>query len=291
MEAHARIVMAKGALDRLADPKFPHELRLQIMKEGVAEWTTWWHIAHDTIIEELRQKLYKSVLFPFWDHSRAKYAAVKYAAEEAFLENVIFKVEASGNVAAPLLASIGDRLRYLDLSTYVNGYRSSQQDASEDQSCSMITKSMSLLKSCFPNLKACVLTLNLLIEKHSVRDFLRPSDSFEEQLLRLRNRRGRDDQTNIAVEVEELFEAFATRGPGKLQFVRVRCARNKGVYAPPFCGPLFPVAGIMETESQDGSLGKELLKRAYKLVRTTPKPVEEQKKYNPFESEIWPLRR
>jgi hypothetical protein len=291
MEAHARIVMAKGALDRLADPKFPHELRLQIMKEGVAEWTTWWHIAHDTIIEELRQKLYKSVLFPFWDHSRAKYAAVKDAAEEAFLENVIFKVEASGNVAAPLLASIGDRLRYLDLSTYVNGYRSSQQDASEDQSCSMITKSMSLLKSCFPNLKACVLTLNLLIEKHSVRDFLRPSDSFEEQLLRLRNRRGRDDQTNIAVEVEELFEAFATRGPGKLQFVRVRCARNKGVYAPPFCGPLFPVAGIMETESQDGSLGKELLKRAYKLVRTTPKPVEEQKKYNSFESEIWPLRR
>jgi hypothetical protein len=193
------------------------------------------------------------------------------------LENVIFKVEPTGNVAAPLLASIGARLHYLDLPTYVNGYRSSQQDVPEGQSCSTITKSMALLKSCFPNLKTCVLTLDLWTENHSVRDFLRPSDSFEEQLSRLRKRRGRDDQTNIAAEVEELFEAFAATGPGKLQFVRVRCARDKGVYAPPFCGPLFPVAGVMETESQDRSLGPRLLERAYRLVPVDPEMTKEKR--------------
>jgi hypothetical protein len=69
------------------------------------------------------------------------------------LEKVIFKVEATGNVAAPLLASIGARLHYLDLFTYVDGCRSLQQDASEGQLCSTISKCIGLLKSCFPNLK------------------------------------------------------------------------------------------------------------------------------------------
>jgi hypothetical protein len=94
----------------LANPKLPYELRLQIMKEGVAECTSWWHIAYDTTIDDLRKAVFEFVVFPYYDHGRAVYAAVRDAAEQAFLENVIFKVEVTGNVAAPLLASIGDRL-------------------------------------------------------------------------------------------------------------------------------------------------------------------------------------
>jgi hypothetical protein len=63
-EAHAKLVMAKGALDRLADPDFPHELRLQIMKEGVVECTSWWYIAHDTTIDDLRKAVYEFVFSP-----------------------------------------------------------------------------------------------------------------------------------------------------------------------------------------------------------------------------------
>jgi hypothetical protein len=310
MEAHARLAMAKGALDRLADPDFPHELRLQVMKEGVSECTTWLYIAHGTNLDDMRNAVYDFLVFPFWDYSRAKYAAVREAAEQAFLESVIFKVELShsitlnsaiGNAAlSPLLATIGARLHYLDLSTYIDGSRISHQDILEGTSCRPITRCMDSLKRHFPNLKTCVLTLDLRSNALYYHSSSSPPAHFDQWPSHNRIPRDPSDQSYLTAEVAELFEAFATRGLGKLQFIRIRCTRDKviwiraqgasrgrheTVYEPSYCGPLVKVdrAYVTEVRSRDGSLGRELLERVYRLVPVppTPEPVE-QKKYNSF---------
>jgi hypothetical protein len=111
-------------------------------------------------------------------------------------------------------------------------------------------------------------------------------DRFDEWLSSKTRSSDPDGRSHLTFSVSELFEAFATQGPGKLQFVRMRCTRDKGAssgrhktaYEPSHCGPLVKVdrVYVSEVESQDGSLGRELLERAYRLVPTDPKLVREK---------------
>lgn len=103
----------------------------------------------------------------------------------------------------------------------------------------------------------------------------------------------RHDRSQAAIEGADLFEAFAKRGPGKSQLVRIRCirgilgwgfleeshsVRHERVPEPFHYGPLVKVDSneITEAEAQIKLVGRRLLEDAYRLVRTGPRLVKEE---------------
>lgn len=293
--------MARSALKRLADPSFPPELRLEVMKAGVPFGTTWWYIAPGKTMKDLRNAAYHSLLPLVSDQShihdsavdQQTYSIIKDAAEQAFLGNVIFNIqlhwsmtmhnETSSVVDSMLLRSIGAHMHYLDMSAHVTARRGYRPGTSSSLPCLRIIRSMGSIKHHFPNLKVCILTLDVRASETYISELL---ERFNQQLLQPEGTaKARNERTQAVIEGADLFEAFAKRGPGKSQFVRIRCIRgilweerHERVAEPFHYGPLVKVDSteITEAEAQIKSVGRRLLEDAYRIVRTGPRLVKEE---------------
>lgn len=251
--------MVSDVQKRFVDPSFPPELRLQVLKAGVPYSSTrelrrYWSMEQ---FEVLKTEAHDELLFPPWDdlyerdpsryiyedpvvRSTAEQAfleTVGSTAEQAFLETVILKIGINETLPflrledrMPGLNTIPDaiksRIHYLDLSTTVNGTWDRPYDKLPLHVAwsRRATASMDMLKVHFPNLKACVLNLELAFCM-----FGPPRQPFGSEALQWTTGTEADFssfqmrfdpntdcfETSLPVEVSNLFDAFIAKGPGK----------------------------------------------------------------------------
>lgn len=177
------------------------------------------------------------------DHRGTREASdiIKGAAEQAFLETVIFKLGI--NSALPTVADkdfnpsfscfpqyIGPRIHYLDLVSTVRGLYNphSEPPPLNVASCRNTATCMEMLKSHFTNLKACILTLDIRIGPTGYAPMSQatpPCQPFDQSMLLWPTTTDTDTtiiRPTLATEIATLFDAFVTKGSGKSQFVRIR---------------------------------------------------------------------
>ena len=284
--------MVSDAQKHFVDATFPPELRLQVMKAGVPYNTICKLSLHRSMktIEDLRTEAHGLLLFPWYQldpwADEETCNIIKSVAEQAFLERAIFKLCINGTL--PILQrgdwmsglssipeTIGSRIHYLELSTFVRGYydRDDQQGSLEFAWCRKAMSCMDMLKRQFTNLKACVLTIDLYFDS----GFESEVQPFDQKVPHWTSRTfcrafGRFE-TSLAAEISNLFDAFIATGPGKAQFVRVRFIPSSSHHyytSEPVCyGPLIKVdREKMAVELEKVSFGAQLFKDAYRLMRT-----------------------
>jgi len=209
---------------------------------------------------------------------------VKSTAEQAFLETVIFKLDIDRTMPrinhwssdlASFTETSGTRLRYLNLKTAIMGFYDSPVEEYElDFSwCRMAVTYMETLKRCFPNLKACVLTLDIRINAGRTP----PGQPFDQTRLLQGTSMDQELGPTLGSEAARVFDAFVAKGPGKSQFVRMRYfpggsqSMETGEelrYWPLYYGSLVKVdREKMAAESQNESFGAQLFKEAYRPAR------------------------
>jgi hypothetical protein len=296
--------MAKSTLERLTDPSFPPELRLQVMAAGVQYGTTHWHADLLENIEGLRDAAFSSLLHPEpWDSASRSFnptwldeqarGVLAETAEQAFLENAIIGIGIDifsvanehkldeRTTSSPLLMQIGARIRHLNLVLFIRTW-----DTTFYESCDYLyyggfpVQYMNTLKARCPNLKTCVLTADIV--RFEYRDgqprepLPPPLTIFEPRVLQSQ---GLNPHHTLLLEMSELFEIFADAETGKASFVRVRYSDGNEVYsltplvASHHYGPLVQVerskpAGLSQTSQT--SLGARLVDLAYRLERSGP---------------------
>lgn len=206
-------------------------------------------------------------------------------AKQAFLETTIFQIEAT--FTSPdstqrisilgVLAAVGARIHHLDVAVPVN-MNDFALPENQDDMC-MATRTMESLKPYFPNLKTCVLTLDVRFypanEFHKI--FYPGSSSaapFDEKLLETVC--DLDDELKpLHYGIADLFDQFVDVGPGNSQFVRIRF---HSIPDPPVQGQeqtaeCFSYGPLVKAERVDGEeapIGGHLIDAAYKLERTGP---------------------
>lgn len=296
----ARSVMVSDVQKRFVDPSFPPELHLQVMKAGVPYNTTSKLSLYRSMksIEGLRNEAHGLLLFPPREHwyqldpwaDEEISKIIRSTAEQAFLETAIFKL--CINDSLPVLKhgdwmsglslipeTIGSRIHYLDLTTIVQGHWSPY-----DQSfflnvdwCRKTVTCMEILKLRFPNLKACVLTLDLCFASKdgTVRQ------PFDQSYLQWATGRGANFdrfETSLLAEASSLMNAFVANGPGKSQFVRIRDFSGAPYHVDKaesvHYGPLVRVnCDKMAASPEKASFGTQLFEAAYRLARNCEQTV------------------
>jgi hypothetical protein len=310
-ENFARSVMICDVHKRFASASFPPELRLQVMKAGIPCGTTC-ELSRNKLMKTVRDLIaeaYDLLLSPpqqKHSYERDPWADLESAevirrrAEQAFWETVIFKFGVGVAVPTPfyydwgcglayLSKTIGAQIRHLHLVSLVEGLYGpyGEQYPLAVASLQKDVKNMDTVKLRFPNLKACVLTLDFRV--HPVDVFTSHRyPPFDQSFLLWAGRTETDTShinTTVAAEVASLFDAFVAKGPGRSQFVRIRymCASQPlhadgGKLYEPFCyGPLVKVdCEKMAKDSPDESFGTQLLKHAHQLARADPWSVSER---------------
>jgi hypothetical protein len=288
----ARSVMVSDVQKRFADPKFPPELRLQVMKAGIPYNTTSKLSLSQSMktIEGLRNEAHGLLLFPPREHSyqldpwadEETTNIIKSAAEQAFLETAIFKLGINHSLPisehrdwmsglSSIPETIASRIHYLDLNTFVQGHWSplGQHLFLDVDWCQKTVTCMDILKLHFPNLKTCVLTLDLYFGAR----YEKVHQPFDQSFLQWAM--GRDanlgcPDTSLPGEASSLMNAFVAKGPGKSQFVRIRDFPQGSYEARSVhYGPLVRVdCEKMAASHEDGSFGTQLFESAYRLART-----------------------
>jgi hypothetical protein len=287
----ARSVMVSDVQRLFVDPSFPPELRLQVMKAGVPSNTTCnlsvfssmktivdlRNEAHDLLLSPARELWYQ--VDPWADEETAN--IFKSVAEQAFLETAMFKLVIDRSLPAledegwlsgvtSLSETIGPRIHYLHMNTTTQGSYYWQRPVNVTW-CRKLITGMEMLKVHFPNLKACILTLDICFASAHAH----PDEAFNQRVLQWTA--GTDTEysisgTSLVAEVTALFNVFITKGPGKSQFVPIRyfTSGSHDHYSedPIYYSPLVKVdCGKMAAESEKGSLGTQLLEKAYCLER------------------------
>lgn len=306
VEARLKAATAKDAHKRFASPSFPPELRLEVMKAGVLQNTSSWHVnSRGDTVDKMRNRAFSSLLpSSLWNSKKLRFdptwldsnvrGILANAAKQAFLENMIFKIDARFTmiggrpcfVIPQLLEDIGAHMNYLELAIctrmdnvalpkHPNKIRNAIQD-------------MKSLKRHFPHLKTCILTLDVSFRVAGVLTRLHAGNAptfpmFDKRLLQSScSPHASSDLRTLSDSFAKLFEVFADEGPGKSRFVRIR-SRSM----PPWTldeptdehckhfsyGPLVRAERI---DSEDTSLGARLVDAAYKLDRIGPRLLSEE---------------
>jgi hypothetical protein len=244
----ARSVMVSDTQNRLVDPTFPPELRLQVMKAGVPRSTSCnLQLARSwRTVDDLRNLAYNMLLSPPRDqwYQRDPWADqettdnIRSTAKQAFLETVMFKIDlttsfatlrhhSASSASPPLLRAtgahtaaahmqqltFGARIHHLHLSITVFGNH--HYGCVSVIACQGAIECMDSLKLHFPNLKACILTFNI----HTTPSIV----AFNQHTLLWKATFFDPGNTANALgtEISRLFDAFATNGPGKPKFVQI----------------------------------------------------------------------
>ena len=221
-------------------------------------------------------------------------------AQQAFLENTIFKIDAvdrkMGGIllelrfeVPPLLKDVGQDIHYLELTIRVI-----LGDFNQAQNCNdawAAIQDIKWLKFHLPSLRSCVLTLELGLPMRMVREPEVPA--FDRRFLGTPCNPIMQDPSHdfktLSDGFARLSEVFADEGPGKSRFVRVRF----GSVAHDFAvllgweetdvfsyGPLVRAKRIVKN---DEALGSRLVEAACRLERAdAPLPPEEQPKEVPY---------
>lgn len=139
--------------------------------------------------------------------------------------------------------------------------------------CQRTITCMDVLKTRFPNLKACVLTLDLSLFEPA----LHPFDQLALEWTTGTGVNFGSFETSLPAEASSLFNAFIAKGPGKSQFVRIRhfpgSSHDKHTDGSVHYGPL--VKGEkMAANPEKGSFGTQLFRDAYRLARSGQSTVE-----------------
>lgn len=279
-EIIARDAMIQGAQRRFADASFPPELRLLVMKASVSYHARTFEISLMTTARDLAQAA--AALFNPNPTSAAVHATLQQTAEQALLETCIFKVERIFNPfdlhtthgIAPLLETIGARIRHLEIHLDTS---SSHQPYEKLVKASDSHKTLQRLQRLYPNLKSCLLTLELRmcfnpIANHTSPPFLTPAiadhkSPFPAGLLQGEFKQDQD----IAHILAELFSVFAEKGPAVHRFVRLLHvqydeAKRTAVYN---YGPLVTAYDPkMNARPQGVAGGAQMVSEAYRCART-----------------------
>ena len=297
----ARSVMVSDVQKLFTSASFPPELRMQVMKAGVPYNTTSKLSLRPSMktIEGLKNEAHDLLLFPPREHwyqldvwaDEETSNIIRSTAEQAFLQTAMFKLSIEG--ALPIVgdedwmsglpsipAMIGSRLHYLELNTTIQCHLDLYDQhlyLDVDWCGKAATYIEEEFELHFPNLKACVLTLDLSFSKM----YGRTLHPFDQRALEWAT--GTDDdydyfETSLPVEASSLFDSFAARGPGTSRFVRIRFfpgtlhgEHTNGIV---HYGPLVKLdRETMAAESEEGSLGTKLFEGAYRLSRTCGQPA------------------
>lgn len=274
---------------RILSHTFPQEMRILVAKTAVLSGSTWWYAHH----ERRASHLNLSPRYSFkGDENSAEnaYNDVQDATEKAIFDIVIFKMDAhfSKNAAGrvefvlpPSLDKFKSRIRHLDVAVHVDarrleGYQSGILDA---------VRCIDTLKARFPNLRACVLTLDIMtaIEPAGLRTFHGPFERFSPVLLQqVQCRETFSRVVTLETKAAQLFAAFAQEGPGKARFVRfrffreldvIKSGRNMNGLSDIDYGPLVSIwrKGKENKNARIMLTGAELLDAAYRYERTGPR--------------------
>jgi hypothetical protein len=173
--------------------------------------------------------------------------------------------------------TIGTRIHYLDLHTTIYGMsgRFCTTHPLYVGWCRRTVACMNMLKLHFPNLKACVLTLDLCL----CLIYGLPHQPFDQDALQWTTAMDASNnsfETSLPVEASSLFDAFVAKGPGKSQFVRIRdslsTSHNAYTRGPIHYGPLVKVdCEKMAAKPQQESFGTQLFRDAYRFARSGQK--------------------
>lgn len=186
-EARLGTARANDVYKRFADPSFTPELRLMVMKTGVLQSTSCWRVDPESTMDEIWDAAFSCLLpFRFWrlqasrfDHGRLNDDArgiLAQTAMQAFLGTTIFKIDAvrkdnHGGLrfeVPALFKGVGVHVHYLDMVIRVNvDIYDPFRDPSETWAA---IQDLQWLKSHFPNLKSCVLTLEMDYGETRLRD-------------------------------------------------------------------------------------------------------------------------
>jgi hypothetical protein len=308
VEARLKTAIAKKAHQLFASPSFPSELRLQVMKAGVLQSTSWWQVRRDHTVDYIWSAAFSSLLPPeLWNPKRERFdtswldaetrRCLANIAKQAFLGTAIIKYQAGfrdpgweGDIPSfklpPLLASVGARIHHLDL--FIRVRTNSFARPQNGYYTRMAIRCMDSLKLHFPNLKACVLTLDvhfrvcgpfLAMAMHGS-----PLAQFDERLLQMITASPHSEDRGIKTlrdEITKLFEEFVAVGPGKRKFVRIRFRSilNDSLRGGQEAEKHFTYGPLVRAERVDGdgaSLGARLLNAAYRLERTGPRLLSQE---------------
>lgn len=298
----ARSVMVSDVQKLFVSASFPPELRLQAMKAGVPRNTVCKLSSFHSMksVDGLRNEAHGLLLFPprerwyqldVWADEETS-NMIRSTAEQAFLETVMFKLGINDSLPtsddddwmsslSSIPEIIGTRIHYLNLNTTIQCHWDAyEQHLHLDVAyCRRTIECMDVLKLRFPNLKACVLTLDLSFSS-IFGPVLHPFDR-----LSLERTTGMDAdfecfQTSLPAEASSLFDTFVANGPGKSQFVRIRQfpepSYDEHTDGPIHYGPLVKVdCEKMAAKPDNGSFGTQLFRDAYRLARSGQQPTVE----------------
>ena len=281
---------------------FPPELRTQVMKAGVPYNTICKLSSHHSMksVEGLRNEAHGLLLFPPREHwyqldvwaDEETSNIIRSTAEQAFFETAIFKLCINNSLRilededwtsglSSIPAIIGSSLHYLELNTVI-GFHPAWCEQGLELYLTWCRKAATHIEKFtlhFPNLKACVLTLDLDFSSTDEPP-LQPFDQMALEWTTWTSESINFVQTSLTAETSSLFGAFATKGPGKSRFIRIRCfpgafydGHTNGTV---HYGPLVKVDGeTMAAEPEKGSLGTKLFRDAYRLARSGQQPAIE----------------
>lgn len=308
VEARLKTAIAKEAHKRFASASFPSELRLQVMKAGVLQSTSWWQVRRDHTVDYIWSAAFSSLFPPeLWNPKRERFdtswldaetrRCLANIAKQAFLETAIIKYQADfrdpgweGDIPSfklpPLLACVGPRIHHLDL--FIRVRTNSFARPQNGYYARMAIRCMDSLKLHFPNLKACVLTLDVHFRECST--FLAtamhasPLAQFDERLLQMITASTHTEDRGIKTlrdEITKLFKEFVAVGPGKRKFVRIRL---RSILNDPLRGgqqaekhfTYGPLVRAGRVDGDEASLGARLLNAAYRLERTCPRLLSQE---------------
>jgi hypothetical protein len=308
VEARLKTAIAKEVHKRFASPSFPPELRLQVMKAGVLQNASCWHVYPRVTVDQMRNGAFSSLLpSELWDpktlsldstwlDSNTRDILVSTAIQ-VFLNNNIFKIDSvlrkihgALRLEIPqLLEEVGAAIRYLDVAVRVDLHNLVMPQVTNDAWDTI--KDMKSLKRHFPNLNTCILTMDVYYRLVGEFEITRAGNTpiipiFDERLLQstiIPSRRHNFKTLNDALA--KFFEVFADEGPGKLRFVRLRSRSVPNEYSPPddaenehlkhfSYGPLVRAERI---NGEEASFGARLVDAAYKLERTRPRLLSQQR--------------
>lgn len=288
---HIKEVMARPTeiQRRVPSHAFPAEMRRLVAKAAVLFGSTWWYAHH----EKRACHLNVSPKYSFeGDEISAPnaYNDVQDATEKAIFDIVVFKMDAQlsknaaggvGFVLPPSLDKFKSRIRHLDVAVHVDarrleGYQSDMLNA---------VRCIDTLKAHFPNLCACVLTLDIMtaIEPAGLRTFHGTFERFSPApLQQVQCRETFSRVVTLGTKAAQLFAAFAQEGPGKARFVRfrffresdvIKSGRNMNGLSDIDYGFLVSIwrKGREDEKARIMLTGAELLEAAYRYERTGPR--------------------
>ena len=244
-------------------------------------------------VEGLKNEAHGLLLFPPREHwyqldvwaDEETSNIIRSTAEQAFLQTAMFKLEI--NETLPIVededwmsalssipAIIGSRLHYLELNTTIRCHSDLYEqhlylDVAWCRKAAMYIEKLNLH---FPNLKACVLTLDLHFSTIYGRTLL-PFDPMALEWTTGTDADYNYFKTSLPVEASSLFDAFAAKGPGRSRFVRIRflpdTLHDEHINGTVHYGPLVKLdCETTAAEPEKGSLGTKLFRDAYRLARS-----------------------